>query len=235
MPNNTRIPICPFFRDEKNKSISCEDIFRGFNSVKQKYDWMDTYCDGWEWAKCPYAVSLNEMYERIEKGADMELEQLEHKVEALTKELRSQAKKLGRAYRRIEAKDEEIKELRKKNTILQEQKQNEFSKRRRAEYELDKHGRKVSDQLQEVINLYKDAFCYLLSQTPEQKIPEADIKAWAEGKSFTVVRMYDDAGQMNWFLDVYEETKEDAKTDDGRVSGDAGNEGPEEEVSQHQD
>ena len=235
MPNNTRMPICPYFRDEKNLSISCEDVYRDFDNLKKKYSWMDTYCDTWDWGQCPYAIDLNEMYERIDKGADMEQEQMKHQIEAMSRELKGKSIKLGKANRRLEAKDKEIRELRNKNRILQEQKQEEYSKRRKAEYALDRQGKKVSDQLQEVINLYKDAFCYLLDQHPEKKIPEEDIKAWSKGKSYTVVRMYDDDGSMKWFLHMFEETREDAKTDDGRVSGDAGNEGSEEEVPQHQD
>lgn len=215
MPNYTRIPLCPFFRDEKKKSISCEDVFRSFSTADRKIMWMEIYCDEWDWVKCPYAVDLNEMYERISKGADMETEQMKQKIEAMKKELRHKATLLGRADKRLEAKDEEIKELRRKNKDLDEKRREEFKKRRKAEIELDKKAEKASEQLQEVITLYKNAFCYLLSKCPDMKIPEAEIKEWAEGKHFTVVRLYDNEGaadsQMMWCLDVFEETEADDK------------------------
>ena len=47
MPNNGRITLCPYYRDEKNLSISCEDVFRRFRWKKQKTNWMDTYCDAY--------------------------------------------------------------------------------------------------------------------------------------------------------------------------------------------
>ena len=210
MPNNTRIPLCPYYKDEKNKSISCEDVFRRFATLKKKYAHMDTYCCK-DWQSCEYAAELNAMYERIEKGADMDLEQTKQKLAAAQKELRYNATLLGRADRRIEAKEAEIKDLRRKNRELEEKRLEEFKKRRKAEITLNDYEKKAYGQLEEIIKTYKDALCYLLSMRPDQELPEAEIKEWTKDKAYTIMRTYKDDKDMTWKLVEFdaEEGKED--------------------------
>ncbi len=234
MPNNTRIPICPYFRDEKNKSVSCEDVYRGFDSVARKCAWMDKYCDEWTWAECPYAKDLNEMYERIERGADMETEQMAQKIKAMSKELRYKATLLGRADKRLEAKEAEIKDLRKKNRRLEELREEEYKKRRQIETTLDRKSEKAAAQLTEVIKLYKGAMCYLLSKTPDGKVPEDEIKEWAKDKYYTVVRMCDEDGILKWMLDVQEVTDTDESNECEGIPGDDTEPEPETEEQQVQ-
>jgi len=86
MPNNGRIAVCPYYRDEKNLSISCEDTYRRFRWPVQKSRWMDAYCDkGWE--GCPFAQALNRLYERMGEGSmdGRELE-MEHRLKASERE-----------------------------------------------------------------------------------------------------------------------------------------------------
>ena len=138
----------------------------------------------------------------------METEKLKEQNEAYKKELRYKATQLGRVEKRLEAKEEEIKKLRKKN-------HDEYDKRREAEKALEKNRSKLLEQMQTCIDLYKDALCYLLSLQPEQKILEADIETWIEDKHPTVVRLYDAEGRMTWKLDFYErEEEEDGNCND---------------------
>lgn len=96
--NSGRYTRCPYYRWEYEARITCEDTYRHFECKAQKNAWMDMYCDSWDWMKCPYAADLTEAYERYEKGDEKALEN--HENEALRKELRSMAMKLGRSEKK---------------------------------------------------------------------------------------------------------------------------------------
>ena len=113
MPNYGHIAICPFYRAEKNKSISCEDTFRRFKNENKRNAWATMYCDSWDWMKCPYAADLTEAYERYEKGDGMALEN--HENEALRTELEKMSRRLGMAEKRCERQQKKIDELRAVN------------------------------------------------------------------------------------------------------------------------
>ena len=177
MPNNGRITVCPFYRDEKNKSISCEDVYRTFRYLKQKNEWMDRYCDA-DWEHCPYAKKLNEMYDRIEEG-DEDAE-MEHKIEALEKELRSVKSMLGKAENRLKAKDEMIKDLRKQKRAIEDRYhtvRTEYDKeKQRADY--------FYTRLFYTLPSYEARFCYLMCMCdPNGELHEADFQEWCKGKT----------------------------------------------------
>lgn len=210
MPNNTHIPICPYFRDEKKKSISCEDTFRSFPSSEMKNAWMDLLCDSWEYETCPYAADLSDMYERISKGANMSEEIMKQKLDAMRKELKYKAVLLGKADKRLEAKEQEIKDLRKKNREIDERRAEEFRKRRKAEIEIERSGQKAAGQLKDLIELYKDVMCFLLYSHEPDGLSEEMVRAWAEEHKdacYSVLRMPDKQGQMLWQL-VTQEVKD---------------------------
>lgn len=193
MPNNTRIPLCPFYKDEKNKSISCEDVYRSFPSVKKKYAWMDMYCDEWNWMRCPYAVDLNEAYARLEKGDKKALEK--HEIEALRKELKSISTKLGRAEKRIERQQKKIDQLRAVNnsfTIvnnkLEQQKKEFYGRWRTAQAELNKGNEQVLEELGMLGIIYEQRMCCLIDKfAPEKILREDDVKEWAGDRDFALV------------------------------------------------
>lgn len=212
MPNNTRIPVCPFFKDEKKKSISCEDVFRSFPSSGKKEHWMDMYCDEWDWMKCPYAVDLNAMYERIDKGADMETEQMKHKIEAMRKELRYKATLLGRADKRLEAKEKEIKDLRRKNKQLEGQKLAEYKRRRKAESDLNDYEKHESERYFKMAKLYEDRLAYLIETYCDSRLEENTVKEWAKGKEYALT--FDSKSKdLVWVVST-REVKEDGKDTD---------------------
>ena len=116
-----RYVICPFFRHEKKtRSVACEDTYHTFERPEDKYAWMDAYCCS-EWMECLYARDLDDAYTRIEEGDERALEH--EKIEAMEKEMRRLSTLIGKQARKIEAREDEIKELRKKNKILDNQKE----------------------------------------------------------------------------------------------------------------
>lgn len=120
MPNYGRLPICPYFRDEKNRSISCEDTYRCLDTKDEKYQWMEDYCTSWEWEQCPYAVEITEAYERFEEGDSTALET--QKISAMQRELKGLSTKLGRAQKKIDELVELNKSYLRRNDELEKQK-----------------------------------------------------------------------------------------------------------------
>lgn len=213
MPNNTRIPFCPFYKDEKNKSISCEDTYHVFENENEKYAWMDMYCDGWDWAVCPYAMDLTEAYERLEKGDEKALEM--QKIESMRKELKSLSSKLGRAEKRIQRQQKKIDDLRavnksfvSVNDSLERQKKEFYSRWRSAQAELDKGNDAVMAELQKLGTIYEQRMCYLMDKYAEGSFSETDVSAWAEDKQFALVNEYDEDVGVIWKV-VFDSGKSD--------------------------
>lgn len=219
MPNNTRIPMCPFYKDEKNKSISCEDVYRSFPSVKKKYAWMDMYCDEWDWMRCPYAVDLTEAYARLEEGDKKALEN--HEIEALRKELRSMSTKLGRAEKRNERQQRKINELRavnksfmNANNSLEQQKKKFYGKWKAAQAELDKGNRQVLEELGFLGIIYEQRMCYLIDKfAPDKILCEDDVQKWAGDRDFALVADADEEHGRIWKV-VFKDDKTDIVQDE---------------------
>lgn len=62
---------CPYFMHQQHKrpTISCEDCVRLFESNEEKFDYIKKYCEE-DWKACPFAVRLNEIYERTINMSD---------------------------------------------------------------------------------------------------------------------------------------------------------------------
>lgn len=219
MPNNTRIPMCPFYKDEKNKSISCEDVYRSFPSVKKKYAWMDMYCDEWDWMRCPYAVDLTEAYARLEKGDKKALEN--HEIEALRKELRSMSTKLGRAEKRNERQQRKINELRAVNqrltdiNIQVDQRMKQYYKdAQEAKSQLHTYEQKIDAQLKKITQVYEQRICYLIETfVPPKCFYEDYAKEWAGDKEFALVAERDEKNRIIWKV-VFKDDKTDIVQDE---------------------
>lgn len=210
MPNSCHVPVCPFYVDEKRKSISCEDTFRGFKTTEMKYSWMEIYCDSWEWQKCPYARDLSEAYARFEEGDINALE--EHKIEAMKKEMKSLSTKLGRAEKRIARQQKKIDELRAVNQSfitlnnnLEKQKKEFYKRWREAEAKIKKGDDKILNELQTLGGIYEQRMCYLIEEyAPEKILVDSDVEAWAGDRAFALVHDADEDHGRFWKV-VFEE------------------------------
>lgn len=236
MPNNTRIPFCPFYKDEKNKSISCEDTYHVFSDVDEKYAWMDMYCDEWDWQKCPYAIDLTEAYARLEKGDEKALEN--QKIEAMQREMKSLSSKLGRAEKRVKRQQKKIDELRainqsfiKENQRLEGLRRDEYAHRRTLQDKLDKDDAQIFAELQQLSAIYEQRMCYLIDKFADGFFCESDVERWAGDREFALVRQYDeDLGDMVWKV-VF---KEDESNECEGIPGDDTEPEPETEEQQVQ-
>lgn len=209
-----RYTLCPYFEYERKARISCEDIYRRFDTNEDKWSWMDMYCDN-EWTKCPYAMELTEAYDRLEKGDEMALE--DHKIKALEKELKGMATKLGTAEKKLERAQKKIDELTavnksflRKNDEVEKQKRRMYEKYRKADDQLRSYEGKIDDQIKKIISVYEQRLCYLIENFTDGKVYEDDMAAWAGEKAMALVAEFDDKG-IYWQVKYGEEAKEDGK------------------------
>lgn len=191
--NSGRYTRCPYYRWEYEARITCEDTYRHFECKAQKNAWMDQYCDSWDWMKCPYAADLTEAYERYEKGDEKALEK--HENEALRKEIKSIAMKLGHAERKI-------RKLTAKAEDLEKQKMLYFEKYRKALEQLDEYEKKIAGQVQVIVDAYEARLAYMMAMFSDGTLNESDVKDWIKDKEFAIVK--NDYG----FEVVYKETED---------------------------
>ena len=231
----SRYTLCPYFEHGKRKSrITCEDTYRWFDSDEEKSNWMDMYCDN-EWTKCPYAIELNEVYERLEKGDEKALEN--HKIEAMEKELKSMATKLGTAEKKLERAQKRVDELTainksfiSKNEDLEKQKRSYYEKYRKADTQLKEFERKIPEQLTGIVLMYEQRMSYLIENfVPGRKLFEEDVKEWAGDKEFALTSDYED-NELAWKV-VF---KEDESNECEGIPGDDTEPEPETEEQQVQ-
>ena len=176
-----RYTLCPFYIDENKRSISCEDVTRSFDSDQDKRDWMSLFCDSL-WEDCEYAKGLLDMYDKIDKGDEMARE--EHMQRAKQTEIRALMSKLGRAEKRIEARDIEIAELRKKNKRLEDMRRDTYAQFRKMQSAADEQERKFYRELQKMAQLYEDRLCYMIANYTGGRLTESLVKEWAEDREY---------------------------------------------------
>lgn len=191
MPNTGRYIVCPYYLDERNKSISCEDTYRIFQDHENKNVWMSVYCED-RWHECVWAKALNETYDRIEEGDEKAME--EHEIKALKKELRYASVLLGKSEKQVERQKKKIDKLETLNKSLTEEKdrmekkaRDKHRKVRELSEELSDLKNRVLNHVQAAISIYSDRLCYVISEYMGGELHDKDVEAWAKGKQFAVV------------------------------------------------
>lgn len=187
-----RYTICPYYIDENNKTISCEDVCRSYDSMKEKWAWMDMYCDSWDWNKCPYAIDRSEAYRRAEEGDEMAIEHQE--VKAQKKEIESLLRKLGRANKKIERMQKKIDELRtvnqsfvNVNQSLTDKNSDLYKKWREMSDTMEAYERNVAGQVQILIDSYESRLAYMMDMFSDGTLNESDVQDWVKDKEWAIV------------------------------------------------
>ena len=183
MPNTGRITVCPYYRDEKNLSISCEDTFRRFRWPAQKNDWMDKYCDK-DWKACEYAQELEKLYDEM-GGDDLsnKMLELQHDLRSKDKELRKTVSMLGKATKREERKDDRIRELMTQNRALEKVMLREKQKCAEQKLKLDKAGKDMIA----LADIYEGRIAYLVANFTDGTLNEEDIRKWAGSFEYAMI------------------------------------------------
>ena len=215
-----RYTLCPFYIDDNKLSISCEDTVRSFRELDQKNNWMDGYCDK-SWRDCPHAMRISEAYDKQEAGDPDAVTR--NSIDAMRAEVRSLSTQLGRVKRILDARDEEIRDLRRKNKRLSDLREQTYGDLRRLRSETDSKDAAQYRELQRMAQLYEDRLCYMIDTYLPDGLPEKTVEAWARGKEFAlthregeeriwiaVKREVKDAGVLQ---EKHEQVREHQKTD----------------------
>lgn len=155
---------------------------------------MKKYCDD-DWESCEHAKGLNEAYESIERGDLKAMEK--QKIKAMEKEMRKLASALGRVEKSLEAKENDIKELRKKSRYYEDRSLEEYKRRRKLEHETSQKDKRLAMELQKVTEIYEDRMCYLIETYCNGKLKERDVQEWAKNKE-VAIRFENEGSERIW-------------------------------------
>ena len=176
MPNNGRITECPFYVNERNDYITCEDAKRRFADSQTKEDHMDTYCDD-KWEECPHAAAMLEAYKEGESSV------VTNKIKALESENRKVNIMLTKAENREAVKDREIKKLVMRNDSLGKR----YSKLKELHERLEQTQQLAMEQIQSAMDICEARVAYLLSERPDGKLDEVKFREWHKEHEYCIV------------------------------------------------
>lgn len=180
MPNNGRITICPFYKDEKNLSISCEDTFHRFRWPAQKKRHMDMFCDK-DWQSCPYAMALLDVYRN---GGEMdESVKLRNEVDMLKKELRKTATMLGKAEKREKDKDDKIRRLQRENDAIE----NFYIKLKIKYNECERSRNRLLGENTTLALWTERRIAYLVSEFADGIFDEREMIKWHDNHEYKII------------------------------------------------
>lgn len=191
MSNNGRITLCPFYRNEKGLSITCEDVYRRFETRADKKRHKFKYCCE-AWKTCPYAKELNELYEKMEGQEVNKTDELRQKCKAQEREIKKMATMLGKA-------EKKIKDLTKSNENLQKL----YIKWQRKAKEAQDAELRSFDELNALSDIITGRMVYLMVQHTDGKFDEKEFQKWAEDKEFSLYAEADENGKTAvWIAEV---------------------------------
>ena len=204
-----RITLCPFYRYNRELTISCEDVWHRYDTKDDTDEWMDLYCDQ-KWEQCQYAKALLLAYEEGKMD--------EHIENALREENRRLSSMIGREKKRVQSRDEEIRKLREKNHKLENLRQEVYGKYRKLQSEKEELDRKYAEDFGKIAAMYEDRICYLLDTYTDGKLREADVEEWANGKEFCLTYEGEVEDERIWIV------KKKGDGDDPEVLQESGDE-----------
>lgn len=176
MPNNGRITECPFYVNERNDYITCEDAKRRFQDSQTKEEHMDTYCDD-KWEECPHAAAMLEAYKEGECSV------VTNKIKALESENRKVNIMLTKAENREAVKDREIKKLVMRNDSLGKR----YGKLKELHERLEQTQQLAMEQIQSAMDICEARVAYLLSEMPDGKLDEVKFREWHTKHEFCLL------------------------------------------------
>ena len=176
MPNNGRITECPFYVNERNDYITCEDAKRRFADSQTKEDHMDTYCDD-KWEECSYAAAMLEAYKEGESSV------VTNKIKALESENRKVNIMLTKAENREAVKDREIRKLVMRHDSLGKR----YGKLKDLHERLEQTQQLAMEQIQSAMDICEARVAYLLSERPDGKLDEVKFRKWHKEHEFCII------------------------------------------------
>lgn len=95
------IILCPYFKRERKKSITCEDTIRHYVTKAEKNAVLKTYCSA-EWRSCPYASAMESIWALDLPEDQIKEKIMENTIEAMKKEINNLMRENGQLMSRID-------------------------------------------------------------------------------------------------------------------------------------
>lgn len=102
--------LCPYFKRERKKSISCEDTIRSFYGPGEKSMMLKKYCSA-DWKKCPFAERMNDIYSQDKPQSVIKEKIMENKIEQQSEEIKKLMRKNGQLERKLKDLESEKQQL----------------------------------------------------------------------------------------------------------------------------
>ena len=99
--------ICPYFKRERKKSITCEDTIRSYTNRAEKRVVLKDYCSS-RWKDCPYAKALNQIYASDIPESEVKELIMEHTIEQQKAEINKLMRENGQLSRKVKTLEEQI-------------------------------------------------------------------------------------------------------------------------------
>lgn len=214
MPNNGRITKCPFYMNERNSYITCEDAKHRFRYRKTKEDYMDAFCDD-RWQLCPYAAALEKAY-KDQEGDDAVIRNAarDAKLKSLEKENKRVNVMLSKAEARLKEHSQKTADLKRRLEVATKQ----YASYKDKYEELKALEQKAMEQINEAAMLCEARVAYLLSTKRDKRLDEEKFQAWHEKHEYALVPEMEEGKLKSWKLESRISVKEIMDGTEGSTS-----------------
>lgn len=93
--------LCPFYKRDRKKSITCEDTIRSYPSVKEKNEVLKRLCSS-RWKDCPYAKRMSEIYSQDIPCSVIKERIMENTIEQQKAEINKLMRENGQLKKKLE-------------------------------------------------------------------------------------------------------------------------------------
>lgn len=99
--------LCPYWKKEHKRSISCEDTIRSYPTQKDKQRWIKSYCTS-SWKECPYAKRLEDIYSLDIPNHLIKEKIMKNKIEQQYKEINKLMRENGQLNKKVKLLEDRI-------------------------------------------------------------------------------------------------------------------------------
>ena len=101
--------LCPYYKRDRKRSITCEDTIRLYPTPKEKNAVIKRHCAS-SWKSCPYASKMESVYSLDLPYEEIKEKIMENRIEEMEKEINKLMRENGQLQRKIKVYEEQIKE-----------------------------------------------------------------------------------------------------------------------------
>lgn len=101
--------LCPYYKRDRKRSITCEDTIRLYPTPKEKNAVIKRHCAS-SWKSCPYASRMESVYSLDLPYEEIKEKIMENKIEQMDKEINKLMRENGQLKRKLKVYEEQIKE-----------------------------------------------------------------------------------------------------------------------------